>query len=85
MLDNPELRTQTVNELHEMLAFLQRRLEEQSTEHMASDLLNIQAGTSRLANDGKKVQQMIGDVKEVLALFEDHRLQSLCKLQDSDT
>ncbi|GAU95508.1 hypothetical protein RvY_07112 [Ramazzottius varieornatus] len=85
LLENPELRTQTVNELHEMLAFLQRRLDEQSTEHMASDLLNIQTGDSRLAVDGKKVEQMIHDVKEVLGLFEDHRLQSLCKLQDSNT
>lgn len=85
ILDNPELRTQVINELHELAAFLQRRLEEQSTDHMASDLLNIQLGDTQLLNNKKTVSQMTQSVRELLELFDDQRLQALCKLHDSAT
>ncbi|OQV16802.1 hypothetical protein BV898_09158 [Hypsibius exemplaris] len=85
ILENPEHRSQVINELHELLAFLQRRLEEQSVDHMASDLLSVHLGESRHMGDKKTVNEMIGNVKEILALFDDHRLQSLCKLHDSTT
>ena len=52
---------------------------------MASDLLNINLSDSQRLGDKKSLDQMTGHVKEVLALFDDHRLQSLCKLHDSPT
>ncbi|XP_055357618.1 CDK5 regulatory subunit-associated protein 3-like [Paramacrobiotus metropolitanus] len=86
VLDNPETRIQMTNELHELLAFLQRRLEEQTTEHMASSFLNLQTlADSVLFGDKRTVQQHIGSVQEILDLLNDHRLQSLCKLHDSTT
>lgn len=83
LLDNPEFRTQILNELFEIMSFLTRRAEEQAADHGGAGMLNVQVGDSKFLNDRKLTQQMIAEVENFIALFENHRLQSLSKLHDS--